>query len=231
MRVLAIDTVTEMCSVALSIEGEMIVREVLAPNQHSNIVLEMVDSVMDEAGAALNSLDLIINDTGPGSFTGIRIGMGVSQGLAYGADIPMLGVDALSTLAHQAEGDGLGEDSDEVLVAMDARMGQVYWAYFTRINGKLCLNGDLHLTKPDEIKLNSERLLGIGSGMDVYAKVIFEQCMLNKIIKQQFPLAQNALKLGLALPESDWVAAGDLLPVYLRNDVAKVSQKSLLPKL
>ena len=224
MYVLAIDTVTEMCSVALSVDGELIEREDKAVNRHSNIVLGMINELLAEAGISLTQLDLIVNDVGPGSFTGIRIGMGVAQGLAYGADLPVLGVDALSTLAR-----GVNDNSkDDILAAIDARMGQVYWAQYLHRSGSLYLKDQLHLSDPGQINKPDQRVYGAGSGWDEYADVLGSQFDVSEYAPNCFPLARQGLELGLQMAKSKWVSAGELLPVYLRNDVAKVSRKSLL---
>jgi len=226
MRALAIDTVTEMCSVALSVDGELLERQDKAINRHSNIVLGMVNGLLDEAGLSLAQLDLIVNDVGPGSFTGIRIGMGVAQGLAYGADLPLLGVDALSSLAQGV----LNESAENILTAIDARMGQVYWAQFAREHNSLKLIDQLHLGHPEQIQGVNQRVYGTGSGWDTYAEVLKTRCDATGYAADRFPLAKDGLVCGLRLPASGWVSAGELLPVYLRNDVAKVSTKSPLNK-
>lgn len=226
MYVLAIDTVTEMCSVALSVNGEILGRQDKAINRHSNIVLGMINGLLDEAGVSLTQLDLIVNDVGPGSFTGIRIGMGVAQGLAYGADLPLLGVDALSSLAQ-----GVKHDSEhDIVAAIDARMGQVYWAQFNRMAGSLKLKGVLHLSDPQQINGIKQRVYGSGSGWDMYTDVLQTQLNVSGYAADRFPLAEDSLRCGLRMARSEWVSAGDLLPVYLRNDVAKVSTKSPLDK-
>jgi tRNA threonylcarbamoyladenosine biosynthesis protein TsaB len=221
MRILAIDTVTEMCSAALSVDSKSIDRQDKAINRHSNVVLGMVQALLDEAGISLSQLDLIVADVGPGSFTGIRIGMGVAQGLAYGADLPLLGVDALSTLAQGVTEDGSGN----ILAAIDARMNQVYWAEFTQQSGSLALWGSLHLSHPEKIEGVEQAVYGTGSGWDAYANILQTRMDTSGYAPDRFPLARHALECATRKPRSDWVAAGDLLPVYLRNDVAKVSTK------
>ena len=226
MRVLAIDTVTEMCSVALSVDEEIVGRQEKAVNRHSSIVLGMIEGLLDEAGVSLTQLDLIVNDVGPGSFTGIRIGMGVAQGLAYGANLPLLGVDALSVLAQGAA----IEHSNNILAAIDARMGQLYWAEFTRQQGTLNLLGALHLSHPEQISVTTQSVYGTGSGWDAYADILQARLNTSGFASNRFPLARHALDCTARIPQSNWVAAGELLPLYLRNDVAKVSTKSPLKK-
>ena len=221
MRVLAIDTVTEMCSVALWVEGEIIDRQQLAANQHSNLVLGMVDAVLSEAGLALIQLDGIINDVGPGSFTGIRIGMGVTQGLAYAADLPVVGVDALSSLAYGVK----DSTNNAILAAMDARMGQIYWGCFRKTAEAVVLEGQLQLCDPNSLDKITEPVYGVGSGWDAYADIISEQISVESYLRNRFPLAKDDLKLGLDVPRENWIPAVQLKPVYLRDQVAKVSKK------
>lgn len=221
MYVLAIDTVTEMCSVALSVDGELMEREDKAVNRHSNIVLGLINELLAEAGISLTQLDLIVNDVGPGSFTGIRIGMGVAQGLAYGADLPVLGVDALLTLAQ-----GVKKNSkDDILAAIDARMGQIYWAQYIQHSNSLELKDRLHLSDPGQINMPDQHVYGVGSGWDEYADVLGSQFAVSGYAPKCFPLARHGLELGLQIAKSKWVSAGELLPMYLRNDVAKASRK------
>lgn len=220
MRILAIDTATEMCSVSLSVSGEVHSREVLAANRHSSIVLGMVDELLAEAGIRLNQLDLLVNDIGPGSFTGIRIGLGVAQGLAYGADLPLLGVDALATLAK-----GVASKDGHVLAMIDARMGQLYWAHFAYQAGMPALQGELHLSDPRGLMVIDRPVHVVGSGWDTYADSMSEFLTVKSFTAQCFPLAVHGLALAINESESSWVAAGELKPIYLRNDVAKVSLK------
>ena len=224
MRALAIDTVTEMCSVALWQDGMFIERKELAINRHSDIVLGMVSKLLAEAEITLTQVDLLVNDVGPGSFTGIRIGMGVTQGLAYGADLPVIGVDSLVTLALGVRELGSGD----LLAAIDARMGQLYWAQFARSSDGLQCRGELHLSNPEQLGGITETVYGVGSGWDSYAPQLRERLSVSGVSEGHFPQARHALECGLARDESDWVSAGALLPVYLRNDVAKVSKKSPL---
>jgi len=225
MKVLAIDTVTEMCSAALYVDGETIERTQLAVNQHSTLILSMVDALLAEAALTLSDLDLIVNDVGPGSFTGIRIGLGVAQGLAYGADLPLLGVDALTTLASAGAQQAGGDD---LLAMIDARMKQIYWAHYSQNEDGLTLNGELHLSHPDALTGFSTPLFVLGSGWDSYAGQLSNELQISGHAGQQFPLARHGLSLGLQRPRTDWLEAGALTPVYLRNDVAKVGRKASL---
>lgn len=120
-RILAIDTATEACSVAVWNQGEIHALFELCPREHTQRILPMVQQVLAESGLALNQLDALAFGRGPGSFTGVRIGIGIAQGLALGADLPMIGVSTLQTMAQGAR---RVSGAARVLAAIDARMGK-----------------------------------------------------------------------------------------------------------
>ena len=168
MNILAIETVTECCSVSLTLDGQThqsIKEDVLA---HSNFVLQMVNDLCSGNGVELDQLDAIAVDIGPGSFTGVRIGLGVAQGLAYGADLPVIGVNSLEAFVL------LYPDS-LVVPALDARMGQVYTGLYDTNSGcsvlhgpVVCDPGDLPFAR-DAMDVGDEYPVhGVGSGWAVY---------------------------------------------------------------
>jgi len=118
---LAIETATSSCSAALSVDGEVCERIEVGQNIHSQVLLSMINELFQESALEVGQLDAVAVGQGPGSFTGLRIGIGVAQGIAYGADCPMIGVSSLDALALQAATDG------RVLATIDARMGEIYW--------------------------------------------------------------------------------------------------------
>ena len=127
---LAIDTATELCSAALYKNGETFSRERFDPQGHSRLILEMIEEIFEESRTTRSDLDAISYDAGPGSFTGIRIGAGVAQGLSLGLEIPLLGLSSLMILAESM----VDQDAEgaPVLAAIDARMEQIYWGVLER---------------------------------------------------------------------------------------------------
>lgn len=128
MRILALETSTEHCSVALWQDGALLERSEWAGQRHSELLMDMLDGVLREADIKLAQLDGIAFGAGPGSFTGVRIACGVAQGLALGADLPVVAVCTLQALARAAA-------RDKVIAALDARMGEIYHAAYVR-NGE-----------------------------------------------------------------------------------------------
>lgn len=127
MKILAVDTATEACSAALSVDGNLYERYEVIGRGHAERLLPMVQEVLAEAGVALAALDGIAFGRGPGSFTGVRIGTGVTQGLAFGARLRVVPVSDLAALAARA---AVVRGERFVLACLDARMSQVYWAAY-----------------------------------------------------------------------------------------------------
>ena len=126
MKILALDASTEYCSVALALDGELEFREAHAGQRHSELLLPMVDELLRRRGLKVGDLDGIAFGEGPGTFTGLRIACGVTQGLAFGAALPVVGI---STLLALAEASGAAN----AVCCLDARMSEVYHAAYTRV--------------------------------------------------------------------------------------------------
>ncbi|MEM7196702.1 MAG: tRNA (adenosine(37)-N6)-threonylcarbamoyltransferase complex dimerization subunit type 1 TsaB, partial [Pseudomonadota bacterium] len=179
MIILAIETVTECCSVCVlttDSSGEQATsRHEINPTGHSKVVLDMVSDCLKEAGVQLGEVDLIAVDSGPGSFTGLRIGIGVAQGLAYGAGKKVAVVSSLEALALPL----IEQDPESVaLPAIDARMGQVYWSLICRNNESaigLKQLSEPAVSYPADVTVSvsaPNTLVGVGSGWDAYAHEI-----------------------------------------------------------
>ncbi len=184
----------------------------------------MVQEMLAEGGQVLTQLDAIAFGRGPGSFTGLRICAGVVQGLAFGADLPVVPVSSLAALAQ-------GVDAPRVLTAFDARMQQVYWgAYARNAQGMAELIGEEEVLAPSQVPVpNDAGWVGAGSGWDQYAAVLAAR-LKNRVSAwraQCLPRARSVAQLGAYLYEKGMTLTPEqALPVYLRDDVAVKQAKS-----
>jgi tRNA threonylcarbamoyladenosine biosynthesis protein TsaB len=130
MKLLAIDAATEACSAALLVDGTLLARYEVIGRGHAERLLPMVDELLAEAGLSLTALDALAFGRGPGAFTGVRIAVGLAQGLAFGAGLPVVPVSNLAALGRLAldEASAAGVPVDRALACLDARMNEVYWA-------------------------------------------------------------------------------------------------------
>ncbi|UVK78926.1 MAG: N(6)-L-threonylcarbamoyladenine synthase, TsaB subunit [Sodalis sp. Ffu] len=230
-RILALDTSTDACSVALMIDHVIISeRFAVAPREHMQRILPMVDSLLAEAGIALKNLDLLVFGRGPGSFTGVRIGIGIAQGLALGADLPLVGVSTLAALAQAA---WRLTSARQVLTAIDARMGEVYWAQYRRQDDGIWLSDDSEaLVAPAALGVITDDLEGnwavAGNGWQTYPKLVCTNQLRLIPGETVLPAAQDMLPLALQQWRNDGACSvTQAAPTYLRNEVA---WKPYLPK-
>lgn len=221
-KILAVDTATENCSVALLMGDEVISRCEYAPREHTTKILPMVDTVLAEAGIKLNQLDALAYGQGPGSFTGVRIGIGIAQGLAFGADLPMVGV---STLAAMAQGTYRVHQADNVLSAIDARMGEIYWGQYQRkTDGDWQIIGVEQVIVPDALVESVQTEPGIwltaGTAWEVYADTLAKLPFEMQQGSVLYPDSQDMVHLAkFAFARGESVSAEVASPVYLRDTV------------
>jgi tRNA threonylcarbamoyladenosine biosynthesis protein TsaB len=219
LKLLAIETSSESCSAALYSDGEIRDRHELAPRRHAELILPMVDQLLAEMQISLGTLDTLAFGRGPGSFTGVRIGAGVIQGLAFAADLPVVPVSSLAALAQ-----GAIRDSATILSAIDARMDEIYWGLYrvSDHNVVVPLNQE-QVAKPELIKVPAGiHCFGVGSGWRRYPELLglsLDEWLMGfdgdryPLAADMVPLALRDFALGLA------VSADLALPVYLRNEV------------
>lgn len=223
MKILALETSTEACSAAIWTEAAVVERYE-SGTQHSGRILAMVDELLKETGFTLSQMDAIAFGRGPGSFTGLRIGAGVAQGLAFGADIPVTPVSSLATLAQ-------GVDAPRVLAAFDARMQQVYSGVYVRNSlGLVELAGTENVTAPENVPLpEGSDWVGAGDGWDRYHAELSAR-LRGRVVtwrQQIFPRACDAGRLGAAAYQAGKAVAAELaLPVYVRDEVAVKQTKT-----
>ena len=207
MKILAIDTSTEACSAALYIDGEIIERYEIAPRRQTQLILPMVDDLMSEAGFGPAHLDALAFGRGPGSFTGLRLGAGVIQGIGLGANLPIVPVSTLAAMAQCANG-------DRVCSAIDARLGEIYWGvYHRRSNGDVCLVGSERVCAANAVSLpDNASYIGIGTGWGVYSESLAESIgdQITQTWADVFPTARGVVELAvLAVENKQTVSAED----------------------
>lgn len=217
MKLLVLDTSTEWCSAALWLDGRSLSRRTLAGQRHSALLLPMVDELLREAGVALRGLDGIGYGAGPGSFTGIRIACAVTQGLALGADLPVVGISTLESIAEQV-------GADRVLTVLDARMAEVYWgAYVREGEGWHALLAP-QLALPESVELPpGAGWVGAGSGFTALGDVLRPRLSprLERIEASIVPDAAAMVPLALrAFARGEGMDAAFAAPIYLRDKVA-----------
>ena len=223
MRILAIDTSTETCAVALGDGGTWDERSVVAGNRHSDLLLPMIRELLAEHGATLARLDGIAFGAGPGAFTGLRIACGVAQGLALGAGLPLVGVSTLEALAETAR---QRHAAGKVIAALDARAQEVYVAAYRHDGMRWHESVAPAVIGPAAVTLPEDGgWMGAGNGFTAYP-ALRERC-LPLLAACEPTLSPTATAIGtLALPRlaaSEGVAARDAAPIYLRHKVALTS--------
>jgi tRNA threonylcarbamoyladenosine biosynthesis protein TsaB len=218
MKILAIDTATERCSVALRSDGEVLVRSIVTARGHADSVLPMIEGVLHEAQLTLRQLDGIAYGRGPGAFTGVRIAVGVVQGLAFGARLATAGISDLAAVAQQ-----VAQPADRILVCMDARMGEVYWTTFEcdAKSGLVIAAAPERVGRPETVDAEPggfNRLAG--TGFRAYPQLA-ESHGAATIHENVLPRAVEIALLGEAeFKAGRGKAAAQAQPVYIRDQVA-----------
>ncbi|MEQ9928780.1 tRNA (adenosine(37)-N6)-threonylcarbamoyltransferase complex dimerization subunit type 1 TsaB [Pectobacterium parvum] len=221
-RILALDTATEACSVALWNEGEIHSLFEICPREHTQRILPMVQQVLADSGLTLKDLDALAFGQGPGSFTGVRIGIGIAQGLALGADLPLLGVSSLATMA---QGAFRLTQATQVLAAIDARMGEVYWGCYQRdADGSWQGESEEAVLKPEQVQALTAALSGewttVGTGWETYPELVNHSSLVLSKGEVLLPQAQDMLPLACQLWQAGKaVSVENAQPRYLRNEV------------
>jgi len=223
MRILALETSTEYCSVALWQDGNVVNRCELVGQRHSELLIGILDSLLHEAGVKISELNGIAFGAGPGSFTGVRIACGVTQGLALGADLPVVGVCTLQALAQAA-------GHDKVIAALDARMGEIYHAVYEKRAGSWVTICEPNLCLPQQApQVPGSGWFGTGSGFTMYGAVLNNRYAGQisgsdiQAVPQAIAIAEFAAPLFSAGQGMD---AAQAMPFYLRDKVAlKTSER------
>lgn len=223
MKLLALDTATEACSVALLVDGTVLAhRFELAPRRHAERILPMCDDVLSDAGLAPVDLDALAFGRGPGAFTGVRLAVAVAQGIGFAAELPLIPVSTLAALAHGVYREyGVAR----VAAALDARMNQVYWGcYEIDASRDLRPVGPEQVVDPDAVWVPpSPDWSGVGSGWARYSEALRARLAVRHCWPERYPDAFDvALLAAQAWQRGETVVPEQAQPVYLRDQVAEV---------
>jgi tRNA threonylcarbamoyladenosine biosynthesis protein TsaB len=222
-RLLAVETSSEACSVALSIDGEARERHEHAPMRHAELLLPAISGLLDEAGMQVSDLDAIAFGRGPGSFTSLRIGIGVVQGLAWAADVPVVPCSSLAAMAHEAVS-RVDAFNGRVCVAVDARMQEVFSAEFAALAGRpLQLLGAERVGAAGAVPGPSpDSWIAVGNGFARFPELTELAAGAVACLADLWPRASCIAELALDwLGEHEALPASLAQPVYVRNNVAE----------
>jgi tRNA threonylcarbamoyladenosine biosynthesis protein TsaB len=233
MKLLAFETATEACSVAVYVDGEVRERFEVAPRRHAELALPWADQLLAEAGIARAQLDAIALSRGPGAFTGVRLAIALAQGIALALDRPLVPVSTLAVLASQVPAPRVtaGECGCDVgmahaiLAAIDARMGEVYTGTFVHRGDRLEATSAEAVGAPADYALPGadNDWIGVGTGFAAADGVLAArlQDRFRRVDAQALPHAADLARLAAdALRRGEIIAPEHVEPAYLRNNVA-----------
>ncbi len=218
MKLLALETATEACSIALYLDGEVMERHEIAPRRHAEYALPWAEALLAEAGIAKSQLDAIAISRGPGAFTGVRLAIALAQGIALALDKPVVAVSTLMAIAVQSPG-------ERILAAIDARMGEVYVGAFARKGDTLSAISTEIVCAPEAVALPDGEgdWHGIGTGFAAVNGILQQhlESQLVSVDATALPHAADVARLAVAAyARGEAVAPERVEPAYLRNNVA-----------
>lgn len=222
MRLIALETATEQCSAALYVDGEIYCLRERAARRHGELILGQIEQLLRQADVPRSSLDGVAVGRGPGAFTGVRLGLGVAQGIAFALDRPVVPVSSLQALAQQAL--NAYRRPAAVLAALDARMGEVYWS-LCPVQGERVVLGPEQVSAPAALEVvwpEGERF-ALGSAFAAFPELAAAQGLTaGAVDADALPDAREVALLGVdAWERGEAVAPEDAQPVYVRDDVAR----------
>ena len=218
MNILAIDTCTDVASVTLYSSGVKTSRMVSDIAKSSGHILKLCDEVFSEADTKLSEVDFIAYTKGPGAFTGVRMCIGVVQGLSLACNIPTLGFSTLELLGYRAS---KKFNTQKVATAIDARMGEVYWAVY--IEG---IVKSERICKPEQVDKLSAEFVGVGSGWKIYKDSLIKASEIKCVEPEFYPDSSDLVDLSILSIDLGKKVTHELpQPTYLRNNVAQKSLK------
>lgn len=218
MKILAFDTSSHICSIALLIDDKIFSQQNNVTEKQAQVILTEIDLLLKSQNTTLNQLDAIAFGCGPGSFTGARIAASIAQGLSYALKLPVIPISSLKALAYSAY---LEYGWDKLIVGVDARMDEVYWGTYAVIDEVISLIGEEYIDKPENMLMpKTGEWCGVGNAWEIYQERIPYQSLQKDSARTPSAraiahLAQIEFEAGALLQPHQ------ALPVYLRNNVAK----------
>ena len=235
MHILAIDTSSAWCSVALSLDDQApLFKHEAVSTGASQLLLPWINDLLSKAEIPLSQLDVIAIGVGPGAFTGVRLGLAVVQGLAIGAELPVIPVASLDALALQLIQTPRFKASQarNFVIAIDARMDEIYWARYEVMSNSLPIRtGEIYLSKPDELNLNDVHFLA-GSAIKEFGDRLFTkihtqlapECMNDEIGVSALGVLEAA---KIDVNKGKQISVSKLEPLYIRNKVALTTEERM----
>ncbi|QLB18972.1 tRNA (adenosine(37)-N6)-threonylcarbamoyltransferase complex dimerization subunit type 1 TsaB [Mannheimia granulomatis] len=217
--ILALDTATEACSVALLHNEAVSTLNEISPRTHTQRILPMVDELLKKSDIQINDVDFLVFGRGPGSFTGVRVGVSVAQGLAMGANLPVVAVSNLKAMAEEAY---QKLNADKVIALIDARMNEVYFAQFAKNGDEWIETVAEQVCSPEQALSQmqaDEKTVVVGTGWAAYSQ--FSEQNLPLVISEiTLPSAEYMLSIAkIEIKKGNTTSAYEIEPVYLRNEV------------
>ncbi len=216
--ILALETSSDACSIALLGPDEVHVRHQVAPRQHTELLIPMIEAVLQEAGRIAADLTLVAFGCGPGSFTGVRIAAATAQGFALARDLPLV---PISSLAALAAGANRLYGQRHLLCTLDARRSEIYAGAFVLQEGVWKRCGTERVLAPADLTIPDEtgNWSAVGHGWAAHAGRYAAATAALTLLDLPYPMAEDVARLARLVPPAARVVAADALPVYLRGAV------------
>ena len=229
MNLLALDTSSDACSVALSTDGAVVFRHETRAREHTRLLLPMIRELTDETGVGFERLDAVVLGNGPGSFIGMRIAASVAQGIAFGAALPVVPVSSMAAVAVDVFAN---EDASYAAVAQDAHMQEVYFGLYRRSSDGLAEGvGDERIATPGPIaeldELEATDCVAAGVGWQLQPELARANAG-RVAVSANYPVphAKALIRLGESAYAAGAAIAPDAVnPAYLRQKVAQIPRR------
>ena len=228
--ILAIETATDTCSIAVSIDGKIRECHEVAPRQHNELLFSMLKELLPDGTLREQGIDLVAYGCGPGSFTGLRIAASAVQGLAYSCGLPAVAVPTLAILAQNALRRGEVSAADTILCALDARVNEVYSAVYQYKDKRPVLRDGPWACSPENLALDmSGSLTVVGDGgrfLEQFPEPLRVSVVATLI--DIMPRARDMIPIALAKFQNGEIQSpGQVQPVYVRDEISwkKIAQQ------